>query len=197
MNSEYSFAKELNDIVKERWHALEFHSPTFTVQNELKNYANIVPDEKFISTESMDVRYDTEYLIEFVDLIHSHYDVNVDVSAHVHMYRIILSNFEPFARMMTYLESLYGDEAYILDEKHSKLTVEQETHRSDVVKECIAEYMKYLPETKSWLLTIEGTSLYDIFVTFVVVFMKMIILEPFVEMVLEDGYEDDEEDYED
>src|SRR6056297_2405941 len=99
MNDNYSFAKELNDIVKERWHALEYETPTITNQNTLEDYKNIVPDEKFMSDESMNVRYDTEYLIEFVDEVHSHYDQNVDVSAHIHMYRIILSNFEPFARM--------------------------------------------------------------------------------------------------
>lgn len=195
-NNEYNFAKEVSNIVKERWHALEVEQPTQTNSNELHDYDSIELDYKYTEEEYMDVRYSTEYLLEITELLHSHFNRNMDISMYLHLYRLILSDFEGFGRMMTYLELKYEDAAYIFDPELTTLTEKEQFERSDIVKEYIGNFIKSMPNLKTWIIDIPGITIQDLFLMLVVVVLKMIELEQFVQMLIdEDDYPDDEDEF--
>lgn len=196
---QYDFNRDTIDILKERWHALEVEQPTDTDSNELESYEDIELDLRYTNDEYMMARYSTEYLLELTEALHSHYEQNIDVSLQIHLYRMVLSHFEPFGRMMTFLELKYGDAAFTFNEAESGLGIAEEKERSQIVKECIAEYIRMMPDLNTWIIDVPGLSIQELFLLLLVVFVKMIELELFVTMLIDDEYENeyDDDEYED
>lgn len=199
----YSFTKELDQIVKQKWHALEVEKPTPVNSNEIAKYDELEIDHMYKSPISMIMRVGTEYLLEYVQEIRGHFNgAPVDITFFTTVLRFVLEHFEPFGRMMTFMELKYGDEAFILDDEQSSLPKEENLKRSDLIKEVAIQYMKMMSKENHWAMLpqFNGGNMYEIFVLMITVIVKMIEMEPMVHSMaadvemLQDEFKEDDQD---
>lgn len=181
--SDYDFASEINKIVKEKWHALELEKPTQTDDNELRQYDDIELDEVYSNPQAIYIRVGMPYLVTFIDHIREHFAYQpVDVSPFTGVMQFIMGNFEPFGRMMTYMELKYEDEAFIIHDELSNLSHEDNMKRSNLIKTVAADYMKLMGKKKHWFVKDRYYNLnpYQKYIMVVTVIAKMIEIEPWI-----------------
>ena len=176
-NEEYDFQRQINDILKTRWNALEALTPPPTPSNGDEDTEEELP---FVYDPSNlpvhELRYSSEYLLEFIEGVSDYFSSGIDVSPYIHIHRIILDNFSRLGQLIKDIEEAFGELGFENDPNFSELTKEEFEQRSELVRDATIDYLSMLPRVDSWLHNTEfsGKMMY---LMFLVVILTMVDLE--------------------
>lgn len=173
-NEEYNFREQVDDILKTRWNALEaLNAPKADEAEDNEE----LPLELDPENESIhDLRYSSEYLLEFIEGISEYFSENIDVSPYIHAHRIVLDNFERFGKLVADIDDVFGEKGFENDINLSELSKEEFEQRSELIRDAIVDYLSMLPRIDTWLHNIDLSN--DmLYLMFLVVVITMIELE--------------------